>query len=163
MAHSDSGGDPNSVEAGRELADVAIPSLFHQAFYLVIVCVAVWLAMAGLFKFAIGRMEAGDAPVSPLARPAGQLPPGPRLLTDEPGNLRDFRAGETRQLDEYGWTDKAAGAVHIPIDRAKDLLLERGLPVREGQAADETPVRPPVVDRDDRPIYARPAGGEGGH
>lgn len=163
MAHIDSGGDPNSVEAGRELADVAIPSLFHQAFYLAIVCVAVWLAMAGLFKFAIARMDAGDAPVSALARPSGQRPPEPRLLTDEPANLRDFRAGEARQLDEYGWIDQAAGTAHIPIDRAKELLLERGLPVRAGQDAGETPApAPPVVDRDDRPMYARPAPG-GGH
>lgn len=162
MAHIDSGGDPNSVEAGRELADVSIPSLFHQAFYLVIVCVAVWLAMAGLFKFAIGRMEAGDAPVSSLARPAGQLPPAPRLLTDEPANLREFRTGETRQLDEYGWTDKAAGTVHIPIDRAKELLLQRGLPVRAGQTAATPEQTRQVVDPDDRPMYARPAPG-GGH
>lgn len=163
MAHIDSGGDPNSVEAGRELADVAIPSLFHQAFYLVIVCVAVWLLMAGFLKLAMSRLNAGDAPVSSLARPAGQQPPGPQLLTDEPANLRDFRAGEARQLDEYGWIDQDAGTAHIPIDRAKELLLERGLPVRAGQTADETPGRPPVVDRDDRPIYARPVAGEGGH
>ena len=162
MAHIDSGGDPNSVEAGRELADVSIPSLFHQAFYLVIVCVAVWLLMAGFLKLAMGRLNAGDAPVSSLARPAGQQPPGPRLLTDEPANLREFRAGETRQLDEYGWADKAAGTVHIPIDRAKELLLQRGLPVREGQTETAAGHAPQVVDRDDGPKYAKPAAGSGG-
>ncbi len=130
MAHIDSGGDPNSVKAGRELADVSIPTLFHQAFYLVAVCVAVWLLMVGFLKFSMSRLDGGDAPVSSLARPAGELPPEPRLLTDEPTNLRDFRATEAQQLEHYGWTDQATGAVHIPIDRAKDLLLERGLPVR---------------------------------
>lgn len=133
MAHIDSGGDPNSIKAGRELADVAIPSLFHQAAYLVIVCVAVWLLMAGFLKFAMNRFEAGDAPVSPLARPAGQLPPEPRLLTDEPTNLRDFRATETQKLEHYGYIDEATGTVHIPIDAAKELLLQRGLPSRATQ------------------------------
>ena len=33
-------------------------------------------------------------------------------------------------LTTYGWVDKNAGTVRIPIDRAKELLLERGLPVR---------------------------------
>ena len=133
MAHIDSGGDPNSVKAGRELADVSVPSLFHQAFYLVAVCVVVWFAMAGMLKLVMSRLAAGDAPVSALARPAGQLPPEPRLLTNESSNLRDFRAGETERLHQYGWADKAAGTVHIPIDRAKQLLLERGLPARQAQ------------------------------
>ena len=134
MAHIDSGGDPNSIKAGRELADVAITPLFHQAFYLVVVCVAVWLLMVGFLKFSMSRLDGGDAPVSSLARPAGELPPEPRLLVDEPANLRDFRATEAQRLEHYGWTDQAAGAVHIPIDRAKDLLLERGLPARQAPA-----------------------------
>jgi hypothetical protein len=130
MAHIDSGGDPNSVKAGRELADVSIPSLFHQAAYLVIVCVAVWLLMVGFLKFTMNRLNAGDPEVSALARPEGQLPPEPRLLTDEPTNLRDFRATETQKLQHYGYVDQAAGTVHIPIDAAKELLLQRGLPSR---------------------------------
>ena len=134
MAHIDSGGDPNSIKAGRELADVSIPSLFHQALYLVVVCVAVWLLMVGFLKFAMGRLNAGDPAVSALARPAGEAPPEPRLLTDEPANLRAFRATEAQTLQHYGWTDQATGAVHIPIDAAKELLLQRGLPSRQAPA-----------------------------
>ena len=131
MAHIDSGGDPNSIKAGRELADVSIRSLFHQAAYLVVVCVAVWLLMVGFLKFTMNRLSAGDPVVSALARPEGQLPPEPRLLTDEPTNLRDFRATETQKLDHYGYIDQAAGTVHIPIDAAKELLLQRGIPSRQ--------------------------------
>jgi hypothetical protein len=133
MAHIDSGGDPNSIKAGRELADVSIPSLFHQAAYLVIVCVAVWLLMVGFLKFTMGRLIAGDPEVSALARPEGTQPPEPRLLTDEPTNLRNFRATETQKLQHYGYVDQAAGTVHIPIDKAKELLLQRGLPSRAAQ------------------------------
>jgi hypothetical protein len=134
MAHIDSGGDPNSIKAGRELADVAIPPLFHQAFYLVVVCVAVWLLMVGFLKFSMGRLNGGDAAVSSLARPEGELPPEPRLLVDEPTNLRDFRTTEAQKLQHYGWADQATGAVHIPIDKAKELLLQRGLPSRASTA-----------------------------
>jgi hypothetical protein len=37
-----------------------------------------------------------------------------------------------RRLSSYGWVDREAGIVRIPIDRAMDLLAERGLPARAG-------------------------------
>lgn len=153
MSHIDSGGDPNSVKAGRELADISIPALVHHGLYLVIVCVAVWFAMMGMFKLVMGRLNDRDPQVSSLARPSGEVPPGPRLLTNEPLNLQQFRAEEARGMG-YGYIDQGAGTVRLPIDRAKDLLLERGLPVRAGQpapAADapappQTPAATPAAD-----------------
>lgn len=54
----------------------------------------------------------------------------PQLLVNEPANLDQFRAQEHQKLTTYGWVDQNAGVVRIPVERAKDLLLERGLPVR---------------------------------
>ena len=34
--------------------------------------------------------------------------------------------------------DKANGVVHIPIERAMEITVERGLPVRDGVAASPT-------------------------
>ena len=34
-------------------------------------------------------------------------------------------------LDSYGWVDKNAGIVRIPIDEAMKLTLQRGLPTRQ--------------------------------
>jgi hypothetical protein len=146
MSHIDAGGDPNSVRAGRELADVNASSMVWQLGYLVIVCVLVWVSMVGMLKFFMHKLNARDAQVSSLARPAGEAPPEPRLLIDEPSNLRDFRAREMQSLEHYGYVDQATGAVHLPIDRAKELLLERGLPVRAGQpqAAPEAPAAAPA-------------------
>ena len=56
--------------------------------------------------------------------------PQPRLLVDEPANLADLRKHEHEMLTTYGWMDQSAGIVRLPIERAKDLILERGLPVR---------------------------------
>jgi hypothetical protein len=56
--------------------------------------------------------------------------PSPRLLVDEPANLSALAERERETLTTYGWADKATGAYRIPIDRAKDMLIERGLPVR---------------------------------
>ena len=140
MSHIDSGGDPNSVKAGRELADVSVPALWHQALYLTIVCVAVWFAMMGMFKLFMNRLAAGDPPATVVERPAGELPPEPRLLTNEPQNLEQFRTQEAQRMQGYGYIDQGAGTVHLPIDKAKELLLSRGLAVRAGQPAPaETP------------------------
>jgi hypothetical protein len=34
-------------------------------------------------------------------------------------------------LSSYGWLDRNAGVVRIPIDRAMKMTVERGLPVRQ--------------------------------
>ena len=75
-----------------------------------------------------------------------QLPPGPNLAymsfeqgqrdASEPAVLAAFRAAEEKKLTTYEWMDKSAGTVRIPIDRAKALLLERGLPVRAAAIRD---------------------------
>ena len=56
--------------------------------------------------------------------------PQPRLLVNEPANLADLRTHEHEMLTTYGWMDQNAGVVRLPIERAKELVLERGLPVR---------------------------------
>jgi hypothetical protein len=70
--------------------------------------------------------------MSPVARPSGQAPPEPVLVTNEPAVLAKFRGQETKTLESYGWMDQAGGVVHVPIEEAKKLLLQRGLPARSG-------------------------------
>jgi hypothetical protein len=54
-------------------------------------------------------------------------PPPPRLQLDQPRELARFRAEEDRQLHTYYWVEKERGIVHIPIGRAMQLLVERGI------------------------------------
>lgn len=60
--------------------------------------------------------------------------PAPSLLVREPVNLETLRAAEHESLTTYGWTDKNAGTYRIPIERAKELLMERGVPVRGSES-----------------------------
>ena len=102
------------------------------AWFVVILTATTVFCMAlvwGLFEVMDYRNERAAA--APLAAPAGQLPPGPNLLTDEAGNLRQFRQREDTALSSYGWADPATETVRLPIARAKEMLLERGLPVRK--------------------------------
>jgi hypothetical protein len=57
----------------------------------------------------------------------------PRLQQFPRNELYTFRIEERDRLESYGWENKAAGTVHIPIEEAMKLTVERGLPV---QAAD---------------------------
>ena len=93
--------------------------------------------MLGTFKWINSHLRSTDTARSPLAIPAGQHPPQPNLLyqstgtpeSNEPGYLRQFREKEEHALTSYA-LDKATGTARLPIEKAKELLLERGLPVR---------------------------------
>jgi hypothetical protein len=50
-----------------------------------------------------------------------------------------MRAEEDASLNSYGWVDKEQGVVHIPIERAMDTVVERGLP--EFEALEQDPAR----------------------
>jgi len=90
--------------------------------------------MWAMFVMLENQANRTDTVRAPLALPVGTLAPPPNLLTDEPDNLSRFRAQEQDVLSTYGWVDKNAGVVRIPIERAKALLLERGFPVRGATA-----------------------------
>lgn len=59
--------------------------------------------------------------------------PGPRLQTDD-GNqdTADLHAREDLLLDHYSSDPKSGGTIRIPIDRAMDLIAQRGLPLHGG-------------------------------
>ncbi len=56
--------------------------------------------------------------------------PEPRLQVAPQLDLAGMRAREEEELRSYGWIDQKAGVVRLPIDRAMELMVQRGLPVR---------------------------------
>jgi hypothetical protein len=54
-------------------------------------------------------------------------PPTPRLQADPRSDLDRLRSYERGELDRLGWADRDGEIIHIPIDRAMQLLVERGL------------------------------------
>jgi hypothetical protein len=70
---------------------------------------------------------------TPVPRLAGEreATPEPRLQVDAPKELRQMRAAEEAALNSYGWVDKDAGIVKIPVDRAMEILAKKGLPARK--------------------------------
>ena len=56
-------------------------------------------------------------------------------------NLQQQRDKEQKVLHGYGWVNQGAGIARMPIDEAKKLILERGLPVSEGEDVSPTLAR----------------------
>lgn len=127
--HADHDGLYNE-DVAHEHSDINIRALVMFCVGLVIVAVVVHIAMWGLFVVFERQAVQNDPILSPLTLPAGELPPEPRLLTDEPANLQQVRTEEQQVLQGYGWVDQKAGTARIPIDEAKKKLLHDGLPVR---------------------------------
>lgn len=123
-------------DVAHEDSDVNIRQLIGYTIGLAVMCVASAVIVLVLFKMLEKRAAAADPVLSPHVRPAGQEPPEPRLLLNEPRMLQKQRAIEAETLGQYGWTDQASGVARIPIEDAKKLLLHNGLPVRGDGAAD---------------------------
>lgn len=133
----------HAVTATTEGDGVSYRGIVAFVVILAITVIATELIVAGFFAFFETTSPAASAKRAPLAAPAGTLPPPPNLLTNEPANLAAFRAHEDAILHSYGWQDKNTGTVRLPIDRAMELSLERGFPVR-GVAPAEAPKAPEV-------------------
>ena len=123
-------GELHNPDTAHEAKDISIRAIGSFVILLTAVTLAVQGAMYGVFAL-LDRMErSGDPIVSPLATPAGQAPADPRLQTTPWSDLRTLRADEFSYLHSYGWIDQKSGVARIPIDTAKALLLQKGLPVR---------------------------------
>jgi hypothetical protein len=167
MTHTDSHApdDPLHNEGvDHEQSDVNVRAILTFAAGLAMVGVVVHVAMWLLFGLFERQAAANDPPVSPLAVPAAEMPrrttgsptfgnaPGPQLLTNEYMALEKHRATEAARLAGYGWVDQKEGVAHIPIDEAKKLLLQRGVPARGG------PPVPPTLGTS-LPAYGESSGG----
>jgi hypothetical protein len=64
---------------------------------------------------------------------AGRLPFTPTPLANTGATYKEYVARDTTLLTSYGNTTE--GKVHIPIDQAMKLIVERGLPVRNNPSA----------------------------
>jgi hypothetical protein len=93
---------------------------------LVLLTVLAMLLVVGVFKF-LDSMDGGTASRT-VVNP--KLPPAPTLETTPVQDLKAIRVAEEQILHSYGWVDQPKGVVRIPIDRAIDLLAQRGLPSR---------------------------------
>jgi hypothetical protein len=174
MHKPDSGHEPEEIDAskGFEQSDVRVTGII-----VFLTALATFVAVIGVLCYGIGKiinahMDKQDGPNTKWTtttdiRQLGNLPnnpemqnkvaqltqqfPTPRLQLDD-GNqeIADLHAREDLLLNNYSWADKAQGKVRIPIDRAMELIAQRGLPV-----APAVEQAPPMVG-DAKPVVTAP-------
>ncbi|WP_162827043.1 hypothetical protein [Pseudolabrys taiwanensis] len=83
--------------------------------FLIATPAALWLIYGGAVPSQVFQAPSIDASA-------------PHLQVDPAQDLATFRASENVRLSTYGWADPGRRTVHIPIERAQGILVERGLP-----------------------------------
>jgi hypothetical protein len=123
---------PHHDDVAHEGSDVNLRGILLTAAGLLALGAVVYFVVYLLFWGLTRRADVASGQLEfPLA--AGQenrLPPEPRLQTNPRQDMKDLREEEDARLKSYGWVDRNAGVVRIPIDEAMKLTLQRGLASR---------------------------------
>ena len=131
-----------------EHTDAATGVIVKFLFWMAVSAVVIHFGLAGVYALLIDQaMETGERRY-PLAAAQGErLPPTPRLQQFPQNDFYQFRQDEERLLQRYGWMNKNSGIVHIPIEDAMRLTVERGtLPSRAVDGG--TPQTPGLMPTD---------------
>ncbi len=172
------GQKPEEIDAsaGYEQTDVRVTGIIVFLTSLAIFVAVCGVLTYGMGKLINAWMNKQDGPTSKWAttvdvRQLGNLPanpelqkkmaeltqqfPTPRVQTDD-GNqdVADLHQREDLLLDNYSWVDAsqsgAQGKVRIPIERAMELIAQRGLPVAPAVQ------QPVLMTGDTKPTVAVP-------
>lgn len=147
--HIERGENP---ETEFETQDLSAGGILGFLLGMAIFGIITYAILLGMYKF-MDRYDAShQPPPNPLtgARPGPgasrliapdtrQKFPEPRLEVNERTEIGGFRLQEEDRLNSYGWVDEKSGTVRIPIDRAMQLIAQRGLPVRPQNGAPMQP------------------------
>ena len=122
----------DNPDVHHEESDVDIRAIFGFGIGLAVAGIVISFVVWLLFQYFEARESRKVTPEFPLAaQQENRLPPEPRLQTNPRADLADLRAQEESVLETYGWVDKNASVVRIPIEEAMKLTVQRGLPARQ--------------------------------
>jgi hypothetical protein len=127
------------AEEGYERQDLTARAVYAFLISLIVGGVIVYFIVLGLYRFMDARQRRLQPQQSPLVQQVEtdtrivspdeiKKFPEPRLERNERIEINDFRLKEEQTLNSYGWVDEKAGVVRIPIERAIELIAQRGLP-----------------------------------
>ena len=144
-----------------ERSDISAAPVLYFLLGLAVFGLVIYFVVTGLFHYLEKRTESQQVAVSPLVTTAPadtrHLPPeykgdyakyleknfpSPQLEIDERTELNNVRLREAQTLNTYDYVDEKAGTVRIPIERAMDLVAQRGLPVRSQASAPGAETQP---------------------
>jgi hypothetical protein len=119
---------------GHEPLETNVRAVSQTGAGLAAVVVVAFVLVYGMMK--LYSAAEGVSPGEPVSKQVPMPADTPRLDPDQPVELRALRERESQMLDSYGWVDRAAGVARIPIERAMQVIAEKGLPETPPAAAD---------------------------
>jgi len=122
-------------QSAHEHSDANVWIIVKFGLWLAISAVVISVGMGFLFGLFVKQGEETN-PQFPLAVGQEQrLPAAPRLQQFPGNEFYQFRQHEEAILQEYGYVNKDAGVVRMPIAEAMRRVLESGLPARAQSAS----------------------------
>ena len=123
---------PTPPGAKYEHTDIDVSVGYKFGLWLTVSMLISIAIVTGAFYYFEGQGRAANAAAQkyPLAVGQQKQPPAPNLQTQPFKDIYTLRQGEAERLGSYGWVDKDGGIARIPIDRAMDVMLEKGFPTR---------------------------------
>ena len=125
-------GKSPSARDGYERRDTQVKVLAWLLAALLAATLVVLGLMKALFGYFVSQEDRHQPPPSTLAGTRSNVPPEPRLQNTPFDELRRMRAEEDAALTSYGWVDRKAGIVRIPIEQALEIAARGGV---TGEAA----------------------------
>ena len=115
--------------------DENVRAILRFGLWMVVSAVVIYAALFGMFQYFDRQAAVADPAQNPLL--VGEKPPAtpvsrfpqPRLQANAAADLVKIQATEQEKLATYGWVDRNAGVVRMPIDQAMRLVAQRGVPV----------------------------------
>jgi len=141
--------DVPPANPGHETSDVNLRGIFAFAAALTVSMIAVNVGTYLLFG-AFERHAAGLDPPRPPLVDERRPPAGPRLQVSAAADAAELRERERQELNRLRWIDERERVVQIPIERAMEIVAERGPPawpeVKEptGEAASDENEEPEI-------------------
>jgi hypothetical protein len=132
-------------EHGHEANTLSVRTLVMFATAVVALAIIVNLILASVMEGVSKESRTAHALEAPRFKDEEGAFPSPRLQADPAGSFAAFKRGELERLNGYGWVDQKKGVAHIPIDRAIEILAERGLPKGSARGKGLTPAEAAAI------------------
>ena len=141
----------NGHETEFEQEDLGSRGIFVFMIALAVSGIVIYFIIVGMYRFLDNYEKSQMATASPLVTTKNPIDRvftqddmdkafknngAPMLETNERTQFRDFLTDQENQLNSYGWVNKEKGVAHIPIERAMELVVQRGIPVCPQGCAD---------------------------
>jgi hypothetical protein len=113
------------------MSEKALPPARHEKRDVGFRQMAIGLSTGGIIVVLLVVIVGFVFPVYRLDRPIPRNLPAaspPRLQPSPRAEMATFYAEEMQQLNGFGWVNRQAGIVHIPIDQAMRETARRGIP-----------------------------------